>query len=108
MFFEDQNNSFFLSFGQGVYIFEENPESIQDINGDVCCPGEFCLNRKKCESLGDYVTTPRFLVVESVEHVCLFTSSLCVTRALKDNKYRKNTFSFDKKDDFDTRQTIVH
>ena len=57
--FEDQTNSFFLSFGQGVYIFEENPKSIQDVIGDIYCPGEYCLNREKCRSLGGYVTTPR-------------------------------------------------
>ena len=33
--FEDQTNFFLLSLGQGVYIFEENPESIQDVIGDV-------------------------------------------------------------------------
>ena len=57
--FEHQTNSFFLSFGQGVYIFEESPKSIQDGIGDVYCPGKYCSNREKCESLGGYVTTPR-------------------------------------------------
>ena len=38
--FEEETNSFFLSLGQGVYIFEENPKSIQDVIGDVYCPGE--------------------------------------------------------------------
>ena len=57
--FEDQRNSFFLSLGPGVYIFEENPKSVQDIIGDVYCPGKYCLNREKCESIGVYVTTPR-------------------------------------------------
>ena len=57
--FEDQTNSFFLSFGAGVYIFEESAKTFQDVIGDVYCPGKYCLNREKCESLGDYVTTPR-------------------------------------------------
>ena len=57
--FEEQINSFFLSLGQRVYIFEERPKSIQEVIGDVYCPGEFCLNREKCESIGGYVTTPR-------------------------------------------------
>ena len=57
--FEDQTNSFFLSLGQRVYIFEERSKSIQEVIGDVYCPGEFCLNREKCESIGGYVTTPR-------------------------------------------------
>ena len=38
--FECQTNSFFLSLRQGVYIFEENPKSIQDVIGDVYCPVE--------------------------------------------------------------------
>ena len=57
--FEDQRNSFFLSLGQGVYIFEENPKSVQDVIGDIYCPGKYCPSREKCESLGGYVTTPR-------------------------------------------------
>ena len=57
--FEDQTNSFFLSFGAGVYIFEEGAKTIQDVIGDVFCPGKYCLNREKSESIGGYVTTPR-------------------------------------------------
>ena len=49
---EDQTNSFFLSFGAGVYIFEESVKIIQDVIGDVYCPGKYCLNREKCESFG--------------------------------------------------------
>ena len=44
--FEEHTNSFFLSLGQGVYIFEETPESIREVFGDVYCPGEFCPNRE--------------------------------------------------------------
>ena len=57
--FEDKTNSFFLSPGHGVYIFEENPKSVQDVIGYVYCPGKYCSNRDKCESLGGHVTTPR-------------------------------------------------
>ena len=49
----------FLSLGQGVYIFEENPKSVQDVIGDVYCPDKYCSNREYCESLGGYITTPR-------------------------------------------------
>ena len=38
--FEDQRTSFLLLLGQGVYIFEENPKSVQDVIGDVFCPGK--------------------------------------------------------------------
>ena len=57
--FEEQTNSFFLSLGQGVYIFEVSPKSVQDVIGDVYCPGKFCPNREKCDSIGGYVTNPR-------------------------------------------------
>ena len=39
--------------------FLNSLKSIQDVIGDVYCPGEYCLNRKNCESIGGYVTTPR-------------------------------------------------
>ena len=42
-----------------VYIFEESPKSIQDVIGDVYCPGEYCLKRAKGKSILGYVTTPR-------------------------------------------------
>ena len=61
--FEDQTNSFFLSFGAGVYIFEVSAKTIQDVIGDVYCPGKYCLNREKCESIGGYVTTRRSIYV---------------------------------------------
>ena len=57
--FEEQTNSIFLSFGQGVYIFEEGPKSVQVVIKNVYCPGKYCSNREKCESFGAYVTTPR-------------------------------------------------
>ena len=57
--FEDQTNLFLLSFGAGVYFFEESAKTIQDVIGDVFCPGKLCLNREKCEAIGGYVTTPR-------------------------------------------------
>ena len=57
--FDDQRYSFFLSLGAAVYIFKENPKSIQDIIGVVYCPGEYCLNKEECKSIGGYVTTPR-------------------------------------------------
>ena len=45
--FEDQINSFFLSLGPGVYIFEESRKPYQVAIGDGYCPGEYCLNREK-------------------------------------------------------------
>ena len=57
--FEEQTNCFLLSLGQMVYIFEESTKSIQEVIGDVYCPGETCLNSEKCEILDGYVTTLR-------------------------------------------------
>ena len=70
--FEDQTNSFFLSFGQGVYYFEGNPNSVQDVIGEVYCPGEYCLNREKCNSIGGYVTTPKSIYGCDNCGACLF------------------------------------
>ena len=56
--FKEQTNSL-LSFGWGVYNFKESPKLVQDVNGDVYSPGKSCFNRKKCESLDGYITTPR-------------------------------------------------
>ena len=57
--FEDQANSFFLSLGQGVCIFEQSPKPVQDVIEDVYCPGKYCSNREKCKSVGGYETNPR-------------------------------------------------
>ena len=57
--FEDETNSFFMSLGQGLYIFEQTPKSIQDVIGDVHCPGKYYSNREKCQSLDGYVSTPK-------------------------------------------------
>ena len=57
--FEEQTNSLLLSFSQGAYIYGESPKSIEDVVGVVFCAGKYCLIRESCESLDDYVTTPR-------------------------------------------------
>ena len=91
--FEDQINSFFLSLGQGVHIFKERSKSVQEVIGDVYCPGEFCLNREKCESLGGHVTTPRSIYGcgKCGALVVCSQSSFYVTRTRKDDKNRQNT-----------------
>ena len=95
IFFEDQHNFFFWSFAQGVYICEESSKSNQDVIGDVCCPGEFCLNREKCESLAGYVTTPRSICGCGKCGVWLFVHKVAfmlLTIARRDDKKRQNTF----------------
>ena len=57
--FLKSKNSFLLSLGRAVYIFEENPKPIQDVTGDVYSPGKYCFNSEKCEFVDGYVTTPR-------------------------------------------------
>ncbi len=105
--FEDQTNSFFLSLGAGVYIFEESPKSIQDVIGDVYCPGEYCLNREKCKSFGGYVTTPRSIYGCEKFGVWLFVHKVPFTlqQHVKTTQTDKTRFFFAKKDV--TRQTIV-
>ena len=109
--FEEQFNSFFLSFGQGVYIFEESPKSIQDVIGDVYCPGKCCFNREKCESLGGYVTTPRSIYGCGKCGAWLFVPKVpfMLQEHVKTTKTDKTRFFFaKKKDELVTRQKFVH
>ena len=94
-------NSFFLSLGPGVYIFEERPKSIQEVIGDVYCPGEFCLNREKCESIGCYVTTPRSIYGCAKCGAWLFVHKVPFTlqEHVKTTKTDETRFFFAKKDD---------
>ena len=105
--FEEQINSFFLPLGQRVYSFEERPKSIQEVIGDVYCPGEFCLNREKRESIGGYVTTPRSIYGCGKCGAWLFVHKVpfTFTRARKDDKNTKHAFSLLRKDELGTQQT---
>ena len=99
IFFEDQTNSFFLSLCQGVYIFEGNPKSIQDVFGDVYCPDKYCLNREKCKSIGGYVPTPRSIYGCGDCGAWLFVHKIPFTlqEKVKTTKTDKTRFSLLKK-----------
>ena len=105
--FEDQRNFYFLSFGQGACIFEESSKLIQDIIGEMYCPGEYCLNREKGESIGGYVITPRSISGCGKRGAWLFVRKVPFTlqEHVKTTKTDKTRFFFAKKDV--TRQTIV-
>ena len=97
--FEDQTNPFFLSFGQRNSIFEESPKSIQDIVGDVCCPGKYCSNREKWESLDGYVITPRFTLGRASCGAWLFVHKVpfMLQERVKTTKTDKTRISFAEK-----------
>ena len=97
--FEEQTNSFLLSFGQGVYIFKESPKSIQDVIGDVFCPGKYCFNREKCESLGGYVTIPRSIYGCGKCGAWLFANNVpfMLQKHVKTTQTNKTRFFFAKK-----------
>ena len=97
--FEEQTNSFFLSPGQGVYIFEERSKSIQEVIEDVYCPGECCLSREKCESFGGYVTTARSIYGCGKCGAWLFVHKVPFTlqEHVKTTKTDKTPFFFAKK-----------
>ena len=107
--FGDQKNSFVLSFGQGICIFEKNPKSIQDVIGDVFCPGEYCLNREKCLNSG-YVGTRRFIYGCGNCGGWLFVHKVpfMLQEQVKTTKTDKTRIFFARKDEFVTRQTNVH
>ena len=97
--FEGQTNSFLLSFGQGVYIFEESTEPIQGLIGDVYCPGKRCFNREKCESFVGYVTTQRSIYGCGKCGAWLFVLEcpFMLKEQVKTTKTDKTRFSFVKK-----------
>ena len=105
--FEEQTYSFFLSLTQGVYIFEERAKSIQEVIVDVFCPGKYCFNREKCESIGCYLTTPRSIYGCGKCGAWLFVHKVAfkLQEHVKTIKTDKTRFFFAKKDV--TRQTIV-
>ena len=105
--FEDQRNSFFLSLDQGVYMFEENPKSVQDVIGDVYCPGKYCLKREKCESIGGYVTTPGSIYGCGKCGAWFFVHKVpfMLQETVKTTKTDKTRFFLLEKDEFVTRQT---
>ena len=106
---EDQTISFLLSFGQGVYSFEESPKSIQGGIGDVYCPGRYCSNREKCGSLEGYVTTPRSIFGCKKYGAWLFVLKVpfMLQEHVKTTKTDKTCFFFVKKIELGTEQTIV-
>ena len=107
--FEDQTTSYFLSLGQGVYIFEESPNYIPDVIGDVHCPGKDCSNREKCESLGGYVTTPRSIYACGKCGASLFVHKVpfMLHEHVRTTKTNKTRFFFARKDEFGTQQTTI-
>ena len=107
--FEEQINSFFLSLGQGVYLFEESPKSIQDVIGDVYCPAKSCLNREKCKSIGGYVTTPRSIYGCDNCGAWLFVHKVPfkLQEDVKMTKTDKTRFSFAKKRCYTTNNCSI-
>ena len=104
--FEDQRNSFFFSLGQGVYIFEENPKSVQDVIGDVYCHGKYCLNREKCESIGGYITTPRSLYACGKCGAWLFVHKVRFMFQER-HKQTRHAFSLLRQDELGTQQKTI-
>ena len=97
--FEAQTSSFFLSLGQGVYVFEESPKSAQDVIGDVYCPGKYWSNGEKCEYIGGYVTTPRSIFRCGMCGAWLFVQKVLfmLKEHVKTTKTDKTRFFFAKK-----------
>ena len=106
---EDQTNSFFLSLGQGVYIFEESPKSVQDVIGDVFCPGKYCSNTEKCESIGGYVTIPRPIYGSGNCGAWLFVHKVpfMLQEHVKTTQTDKTRFFFAKKYKLGTQQATI-
>ena len=110
IYFEDQTNSFFLSIGPEVYIFEENPTSIEDVFGDVFCRSKNSFKREKCDTLDGYVTTPRSIYGCGKFGAWLFVHKVLpfmLQEHVKTTKTDKTRFLFAKNRITCYRQTIV-
>ena len=96
---EDQTKSFFLSFGQVVYIFEETLKSNQDVVGDVYCPSKYCFNREKCEFLDGFVTTRRLIYCSWKNGAWLFVHQILfmLQEHVKTTKTNRMRFFFARK-----------
>ena len=107
--FEDQTNSFFLSLGQGVHIFEESPKSVQDVIGDVYCPGKYCSNREKCQSIGSLETTPRSIYGCGKCGVWLFVHKVpfMLQEHVKTTQTDKTRFFLLEKDELIAQKTTI-
>ena len=88
---------------------KENSKSIKDVIGDVFCPGKYCFNRDKFESLDGYVTTPRYTYCCAKRGAWLFVHKVpfMLQEHVKTTQTDKTRFFFAKKDELVTQQTIV-
>ena len=105
--FEVQTISFFLSFGPGVYIFEESPKSISRCHLRCVLSRRVLSQQKKCKSIGGYVTTPRSIYDYHNCGAWFFVHKVPFTLQghVKTTKTDKTRFLFAKKDV--TRQKFV-
>ena len=87
--------------------FEESPKPVQDVIGDVFCPGKYCSNRGKCESFGGYVTTRRSIYDGGKCKSWLFVHKVpfVLQWHLETTKTDKTRFFFAKKNELGTQQT---
>ena len=96
--FEDQTNSFFLSFGPGVYILKRIKNQFKMLL-EMCIVLTCSLNSEKCESIGGHLTTPRSIYgcgncgARLFVHKVLFT----LQEHVKTTKTDKTRFFFTKK-----------
>ena len=107
--FEGQKDSIFWSFGQRVYVFEGSLKSVQDVIGDVYCPGKSCSNREKCESLGGFVRTSGSIYACGKCGARLFVHKVpfMLQEHVKTTKTDKIRFFAKKKDEVATQQTTI-
>ena len=107
--FQYQTISFFLFFGQEVYIFEESPKANQYVIGDVYSHGEYCLNREKFGSLGGYVRALRPIYSCGKCEAWLFVHKVhfMLQEHVKTTKTDKTHLFSAEKNKLDTEQTII-
>ena len=94
---------------RGVYNFEESPKSIQDVIGDVYCPGKYCFNREMRISWWSCNNSESHLWLwKCGARLFVHKVPFMLQEHVKRTKTDKTRFFFVKKDELVTRPTIVN
>ena len=76
---------------------------------EMCCPGKYCFNREKCESLDGYISNPRYNYGCGECRTWLFAHKIpfMLQEHVKTTQTDKTRFFIAKKDERGTQQTFV-
>ena len=89
---------FLIVWSRGL-LFQKESKLVQEVIGDVCCPGKYCFKREKCKSFDGYVSTPRSIYGcrKCGAWLIVHKNSFTLQEHVKTTKTEKLRFFYDKK-----------